>query len=88
MFRCMCGGNHGARVAEAAIGYQKKTLLFRLENLPTFRFLYSEENVIKEPRRTPMYAKGRISPFQSIANIMETVTFPAVGEVRVYDAQR
>jgi hypothetical protein len=67
----MCGGNHGARVADAAMKCQKKRIVSKtLDHLPAFRFRYSEENVIREPRSTPIYAKGSISPFQSISNMI------------------
>ena len=33
--------------------------------LPNFRFRYKDENVAKDPTRTPKYAKGTARPTQS-----------------------
>ena len=36
-----------------------------IECIPAFRFLYSEENVAKDPTRTPRYATGTVRLSQS-----------------------
>ena len=47
------------------------TLVFKwaTANEPAFRFLYTLENVVKEPASTARYAKGTASPTQSMSNI-------------------
>jgi hypothetical protein len=46
---------------------------YAVYHLPAFRFRYNEENVIREPRSTAMYAKGSIKPFQFISNMVAEV---------------
>ena len=71
MLRCMWGGNHGARVADLARSKLAAAhgLLFDEYYGPAFRFRDKDENVIREPRRTAMYANGTTSPNQSISNM-------------------
>lgn len=44
--------------------------------VPAFRFRYTEENVTREPPRTPRYAKGTMSDSQSMSNILTEEYLP------------
>jgi hypothetical protein len=69
-----CAANvEGTMAQESRIGLQKVSRCaypMEARYQPAFRFLYTEENVARDPTRTAMYAKGTVSPIQSISNIV------------------
>lgn len=49
--------------------------------LPALRFRYIEENVIKDPASTIIYANGTESPIQSMSNILSSILESESGEL-------